>query len=104
MKGTKLWVVTLLVIMATVCLGGPATAEKVLSETGATFVHPYNDHRIIAGQGTAALELLEDVPDLDMILAPVGGGGLLSGTALATAGLSPRTRVVAAEPEGRARC
>jgi threonine dehydratase len=77
-----------------------ATAEKVLRETGAAFVHPYNDHRIIAGQGTAALELLEDEPDLDLILAPVGGGGLLSGTALAAAGLSPRTRVVAAEPEG----
>lgn len=77
-----------------------ATAEKVLRETGATFVHPYNDHRIIAGQGTAALELLEDEPDLDLILAPVGGGGLLSGTLLAAAGLSPRTRVVAAEPEG----
>jgi len=75
-------------------------ARRVLEETGAVFVHPYNDHRIIAGQGTAALELLEDVPDLDVVMAPVGGGGLLSGTALAVAALAPRARVVAAEPAG----
>lgn len=77
-----------------------ATAETVIRETGATFIHPYNDARIIAGQGTAALELLETVPELDLILAPVGGGGLLSGTALATAELSPSTAVMAAEPAG----
>jgi len=77
-----------------------ATLAEVVAETGATVVHPYNDPRVIAGQGTAALELLEDVADLDVILAPVGGGGLLSGTAIATKGLSPRTRVIAAEPAG----
>jgi threonine dehydratase len=63
-------------------------------------VHPYNDLRVIAGQGTAALELLEEVPDLDVIMAPVGGGGLLSGTALAAHGVNPRIRVIAGEPEG----
>jgi len=76
-----------------------ATLERVVHETGATFIHPYNDARVIAGQGTAALELLTDVPDLDVIMVPVGGGGLLSGTAIATAALSPATRVIAAEPE-----
>jgi threonine dehydratase len=73
---------------------------EVLEETSATFVHPSNDPLVIAGQGTAALELLEEVPDLDVVMAPVGGGGLLSGTALAVAGLSPDTRVIGAEPEG----
>lgn len=77
-----------------------ATAARVVAETGAAFIHPYNDARIIAGQGTAALELLEEVPALDIILAPVGGGGLLSGTALAAAELSPQTTVIAGEPAG----
>jgi threonine dehydratase len=77
-----------------------ATLEKVVAETGATVVHPYNDPRVIAGQGTAALELFEDVPDLDVVMVPVGGGGLLSGTAITVAALSPATRVVAAEPAG----
>jgi threonine dehydratase len=72
---------------------------RVLAETGAVLVHPYNDHRVMAGQGTAALELLEDVPGLDVVLAPVGGGGLLSGTAVAAKELQPAIRVVAAEPE-----
>lgn len=72
---------------------------QVVAETGAEVVHPYNDERVIAGQGTAALELLEDVPDLDAILAPVGGGGLLSGTAIAATEISPRIRVIGAEPE-----
>jgi len=76
------------------------TLAKVIEETGATFVHPYNDRRVIAGQGTAALELLEEVPTLDVIMAPVGGGGLLSGTALTVSELSPATRVIGAEPEG----
>lgn len=76
-----------------------ALQAQMIAETGATEVHPYNNERVIAGQGTAALELLDDVPDLDVILAPVGGGGLLSGTALAVAALSPGTRVIAAEPE-----
>ena len=75
-------------------------ADRIIEEIGATLIHPYNDYRIIAGQGTAALELLEEVPDLDVLVTPVGGGGLLSGTALAAKGLSPRTVVVGAEPEG----
>ena len=74
--------------------------DRVLAETGATFIHPSDDPLVIAGQGTATLELLEEVPGLDVVLAPVGGGGLLSGTALAAAGLSPHTRVLGAEPEG----
>lgn len=77
-----------------------ATLSKVVAETGATFVHAYNDRRVVAGQGTAALELLEDAPALDVVTAPVGGGGLLSGTALAVSGLSPGTLVIGAEPEG----
>lgn len=77
-----------------------AMLESVIAETGATVIHPYNDSRVIAGQGTAALELLEDVQDLDVVMTPVGGGGLLSGTAIAVASLSPGTRVVAAEPAG----
>jgi len=76
-----------------------STLERVVHETGAAFIHPYNDARVIAGQGTAALELLTDVSDLDVIMAPVGGGGLLSGTAIVTAVLSPSTQVIAAEPE-----
>ncbi len=77
-----------------------STAARVLEETGATFVHPYDDDRIIAGQGTAALELLEEVDDLDYVLTPVGGGGLLSGTAITVAALAPHTKVIAAEPAG----
>jgi threonine dehydratase len=76
-----------------------STLERVVHETGATFIHPYNDARVIAGQGTTALELLTDVADLDVIMAPVGGGGLLSGTAIVTAALSQSTQVIAAEPE-----
>ena len=76
-----------------------ATLEAVVRETGAVFVHPYNNAKVIAGQGTAALELCAEVPHLDVILAPVGGGGLVSGTALTAAACSAGTRVVAAEPE-----
>jgi len=72
---------------------------KVIEQTGATEIHPYNDLRIISGQATAAMELIEDIPDLDIIMAPVGGGGLLSGTALSTRYFSPNTKVIAAEPE-----
>lgn len=72
---------------------------RVVSETGARVVHPYNDDQVIAGQGTAALELLQEVPDLDVVLAPIGGGGLVSGTAIAAQGLSSHIRVIAAEPE-----
>ncbi len=80
--------------------GREEAAERLLAETGALFVHPYDDPRIIAGQGTAALELMEEAPGLDAVIAPVGGGGLLSGTAVAVRGLSPETAVIAAEPEG----
>jgi threonine dehydratase len=76
-----------------------STLERIRLETGATVVHPYNDKRVIAGQGTAALELLEDVPDLDVIIAPVGGGGLLSGTSIAATELKKGIRVIAGEPE-----
>ena len=76
-----------------------STLERIRLETGANVVHPYNDERVIAGQGTAALELLSDVPDLDVIIAPVGGGGLLSGTAIAAKGIKPGIRVIAGEPE-----
>ncbi len=76
------------------------TQARVIAETGAVQVHPYNDPRIIAGQGTAALELLNDVPDLDVIMAPVGGGGLLSGTAIAATEINPCIRVIAGEPAG----
>ncbi|MFH1941186.1 MAG: pyridoxal-phosphate dependent enzyme, partial [bacterium] len=73
-------------------------AERVVQETGATLVHPSNDLPVIAGQGTAALELLEKVGDLDFILTPLGGGGLLSGTAVAVKGSNPKIRVVGCEP------
>ena len=75
------------------------TLDQVVERTGATFIHPYDDARIIAGQGTAALELLEDHPDLDIIMAPVGGGGLLSGTALAARSIKPDILVIGAEPK-----
>jgi threonine dehydratase len=77
-------------------------AERVIAETGAALVHPFDDPRVVAGQGTAALELLEDVPDLDAVACPVGGGGLLSGTAIAARALRPGIRVLAGEPEGAA--
>jgi threonine dehydratase len=72
----------------------------VVDRTGAAFIPPYNDYRVISGQGTAAMELFEEVPDLDVVMTPVGGGGLLSGTAIATSALSPKTRVIGAEPKG----
>ncbi|MEQ8786561.1 MAG: pyridoxal-phosphate dependent enzyme [Pirellulaceae bacterium] len=76
------------------------TAAQVLSKTGGTLIPPYDHPDVIAGQGTAALELLEDIADLDAIFAPVGGGGLISGVCAATKGLSPSTIVFAAEPQG----
>lgn len=76
-----------------------ATCAQVQAETGATLVHPYDDERVIAGQGTAALELLDDVPDLDVVIVPCGGGGLLSGTAIATKGTRPGVQVWGAEPK-----
>ncbi len=76
-----------------------STLIKVIQETGATEIHPYNDYNIIAGQATAAKELIEDTGFLDIIMAPVGGGGLLSGTALSSFYFSNKTSVIAAEPE-----
>ncbi|MDJ0755279.1 MAG: pyridoxal-phosphate dependent enzyme [Ardenticatenaceae bacterium] len=77
-----------------------ATQAEIVVQTGATIIHPYNDLRVIAGQGTAAVELLAEVPDLDVIMTPVGGGGLLSGTAVAANALKPDIRVIAGEPTG----
>jgi threonine dehydratase len=75
------------------------TAARLQAETGAVMVHPYDDDRIIAGQATAAKELMEEVPDLDAILAPVSGGGLLSGTCLGAKGTRAEIRVYGCEPE-----
>lgn len=75
------------------------TAQKIIAETGATFIHPYNHPAVIAGQGTAAKELLEEQPDLDIIMAPVGGGGLISGTAITAKHLNPKISIIGAEPE-----
>ena len=77
-----------------------AVAGRILAESGARFIHPYDDPRVIAGQGTAALELLDQAGDLDLVLAPVGGGGLISGTLITISALAPRTRVVGVEPAG----
>lgn len=76
-----------------------AALAEVVARTGAEVVHPFDDSRVIAGQGTAAMELLADHPDLDVLTAPVGGGGLLAGSALAVRGMLPSCRVVGAEPE-----
>lgn len=75
------------------------TIAKVIAKTGSTEIHPYNNLRIICGQATAAMELINEIADLDIIIAPVGGGGLLSGTALSANYFSPKTKVIAAEPE-----
>ncbi len=75
-----------------------AVCAEVERETGATLIHPFDNADVIAGQGTAALELLEDVPQLDVVIAPVGGGGLLSGTSIAAKGVKPGIRVFGAEP------
>ena len=77
-----------------------AGVAAVVAETGAVEIHPYDNTRVIAGAGTAAYELIEEVPDLDTVVVPVGGGGLLSGTALAVAGFSAGTVVIAVEPSG----
>ncbi|WP_027391869.1 threonine ammonia-lyase [Aquimarina latercula] len=74
------------------------TTNKIQKEKGATFLHPYNDHNVILGQGTAALELLEDHPDLTYIFAPVGGGGLIAGTSLAAHYFGKNCTVVGGEP------
>ena len=80
--------------------GRRAAVERLVRETGAVYVSPHDDPLVIAGQATAACELLDDVPDLDMILAPVGGGGLLSGTLLAARHMVPKVRVIGCEPAG----
>ena len=77
-----------------------STLKEVVNQTGALEIHPYDNYRIIAGQATAAKELIEDVNTLDYLMAPVGGGGLLSGTALAAKYFAPDTKVIAAEPKG----
>ncbi len=75
-------------------------AARTVSETGGSFVHPSDDMDVIIGNSTAAQELIEEIPDLDIIIAPVGGGGLVAGTALAAKHFSPTTRVIGAEPTG----
>lgn len=76
-----------------------ATAARIQEETRANAVHPYNDRRTIAGQGTCALEIIDELKDLDLLLAPVGGGGLLAGVSVAFKALSAKTRVIGCEPE-----
>ena len=75
-----------------------AACDEVQRETGATLIHPFDDPRVIAGQATAALELVESIDDLDVVVAPCGGGGLLSGTSIAVTSISQRVRIMGAEP------
>ena len=75
------------------------TLQAVVEKTGATFLHPYNNYDVIAGQASCAKELIEEVGALDVVMAPVGGGGLMSGTALSTRALLPNAQVIGAEPE-----
>jgi threonine dehydratase len=76
-----------------------ATAKSIAAETGAVFIHPFDQPSVMAGQGTVGLEILEQSDDVDVILVPVGGGGLISGIATIAAELSPKTQVIAVEPE-----
>ena len=76
-----------------------ATFAQVQAATGGDFVHPYNDPRVIAGQGTCSREFMEQTDGLDMVVAPIGGGGMISGTCLTLSTLAPETKVIAAEPE-----
>lgn len=75
------------------------TCDKVIQDTGAIFIPPFDDYQVITGQATAAKELLEDTPDLDVVMTPVGGGGLSAGTALMVKYVMPNTEVILAEPE-----
>ena len=75
-----------------------AVFAEVVANTGAEFVHPYNDPRVIAGQGTCSAEMIEQVENLDAVIAPIGGGGMISGTCLALSNLAPQIRIYAAEP------
>jgi len=77
-----------------------STLAEVIAKTGATEIHPYDNFAVIAGQGSAAKELLEDETNFDIVLIPVGGGGLLAGSALAINHLSPATKIIGCEPEG----
>ena len=79
--------------------GREKTLAKVVERTGARFIHPYDNPDIVMGQGTAAMELLKEHPNLDIILTPVGGGGLLSGSAIAASGIAPKVEVIGTEPE-----
>ncbi len=79
-----------------------ATTERLRLQTGATLVHPFTDTAVITGQGTAALELLDEVGEVDALIAPVGGGGLIGGSAIAAMARDPRVQIFAAEPEGAA--
>ena len=74
------------------------TLEAVVERTGATFIHPYDDYNVIAGQATAAKELIEEVENLDIIMSPIGGGGLMSGTCLTTSAMLPQATIYGAEP------
>ena len=76
-----------------------AVFAEVVAETGAEFVHPYNDHGVIAGQGTCSKEMIEDLGELDAVIAPIGGGGMVSGTCLTLSTLAPKVKIYAAEPE-----
>jgi threonine dehydratase len=76
------------------------TLKKLADNLGLTVIHPYNNFKVISGQGTAALELLEEIKVLDIMMCPVGGGGLLAGTAISTKSVSPGCKVIAAEPKG----
>ncbi|MBS0439698.1 MAG: pyridoxal-phosphate dependent enzyme [Proteobacteria bacterium] len=78
------------------------TAARIARETDATLVHPFTDPNVIAGQGTAALELLRETGELDALIAPIGGGGLIGGSAIAAKGIYPQIQMFAAEPEGAA--
>lgn len=75
-----------------------AVLAKIIGETGADFVHPYNDARVIAGQATCSLELFEEVGQLDALIAPIGGGGMISGSCLTMSNISPATKIYGAEP------
>jgi threonine dehydratase len=75
-----------------------AVFAEVVAETGAEFVHPYNDPRVIAGQATCSAEMIEQIEDLDAVIAPIGGGGMVSGTCLTLSNLAPKVKIYAAEP------
>ncbi|MBT3208616.1 MAG: pyridoxal-phosphate dependent enzyme [Bacteroidetes bacterium] len=80
-------------------LARETTLQEVVNETGARFIHPFDNEKIIAGQGTATVEFLEEKPDLDILIAPIGGGGLMSGTAIAAKGIKKNIEVIGTEPK-----